>query len=233
MTDLATSLQSVLDGRWAHVRNEIRAADPRRFGPPGEELGREEYCAYTSAQLRELAKEPWARDGLPESMGGTGEFGASVTAFETLGHGDLSLWVKAGVHFGLYGGALANLGTERHHTAYLGSLLDVSVPGCFAMTETGHGSDVQHLLTTATYDLSTDELVVHTPSVTGRKDYIGNAVRDARMAAVFAQLVTDAGSHGVHCVLVPVRDADGTVLPGVTIEDCGPKAGSRESTTAG
>lgn len=33
MTDLAASLQSVLDGRWAHVRNEIRAADPRRFGP--------------------------------------------------------------------------------------------------------------------------------------------------------------------------------------------------------
>jgi len=225
MTELAASLQAALDGRWAHVRNEIRAADPRRFGPPEEELGREAYRARTTAQLLELAKEPWARDGLPQSMGGTGDFGASVTAFETLGHGDLSLWVKAGVHFGLYGGALANLGTERHHTAYLESLLDMSVPGCFAMTETGHGSDVQHLLTTATYERSTDEIVVHTPTVMGRKDYIGNAARDARVAAVFAQLTTDAGSHGVHCVLVPIRDAEGEAMRGVTIEDCGPKAG--------
>ncbi len=225
MSDLATSLESALGGRWAHVRQEIRGTDPRRFGPPEEELCREAYRAHTTAQLLDLAKEPYARDGLPESMGGTGDFGASVTAFEMLGHADLSLWVKAGVHFGLYGGALANLGTQRHHTAYGESLLDVSVPGCFAMTETGHGSNVQHLLTTATYDGSTDELVVHTPSVLGRKDYIGNAGRDARVAAVFAQLVTDAGSHGVHCVLVPIRDAAGTVTPGVTIEDCGPKAG--------
>ena len=66
------------------------------------------------------------------------------------------------------------------------------------MTETGHGSNVQALRTTATYDPETDEFVVNTPGEAARKDYIGNAARDGRLAAVFAQLVTDGESHGVH-----------------------------------
>ncbi|MDQ6714843.1 MAG: acyl-CoA dehydrogenase family protein [Actinomycetota bacterium] len=222
---LATSLRAALDGRWAQVREQVRTIDPHRFGPPAEPLDTEEYRAYTAAQLMEVAQQPYARDGVPVALGGTGDFGASVTAFELLGHGDLSLWVKAGVHFGLYGGALTNLGTAAHHTAYVESMLDASVQGCFAMTETGHGSNVQALMTTATYDGDTDELVVNTPSVMGRKDYIGNAARDAQMAAVFAQLVTGEGSHGVHCVLVRIRDGEGNPMPGVTIGDCGPKAG--------
>ena len=32
---------------------------------------------------------------------------------------DLSLMVKAGVQWGLFGGAIENLGTERHHEAYV------------------------------------------------------------------------------------------------------------------
>lgn len=39
--------------------------------------------------------------------------------FETLAHGDLSLLVKAGVQWGLLGGAVLNLGTRKHHDAYL------------------------------------------------------------------------------------------------------------------
>jgi len=168
-SSLATALRTATGGRWAHVRDAIRSIEPERFGPPDEELSREDYRAYTSAQLVELAKEPYARDGLLPGQGGTGDLGASVTAFEMLGHADLSLWVKAGVQFGLYAGAIANLGTQRHFDEHLPSMLDLSVPGCFAMSETGHGSDVQHLLTIATYDGATDELVIHTPSVLGRK----------------------------------------------------------------
>jgi acyl-CoA oxidase len=122
---------------------------------------------------------------------------------------------------------VANLGTRRHHTAHLPDIVSGALPGCFAMTETGHGSDVQSLRTTATHDLDTDELVVHTPDAGARKDYIGGAARDGRLAAVFAQLLSRGGHHGVHCVLVPIRDEDGRPLPGVTIGDCGPKAGLR------
>lgn len=117
----------------------------------------EEHRSFTTRRLLALTDEDFASAGLAKGMGGTGDFGASVTAFEMLGHGDLSLLVKAGVQFGLFGGALANLGTQRHHTAYVPGMLDGSLLGCFAMTETGHGSNVQHLETTATHDPSTDE----------------------------------------------------------------------------
>ena len=63
--------------------------------------------------------------------------------------------VKAGVQWGLFGGAIENLGTERHHEAYVQRIIDLDLLGCFAMTETGHGSDVQSLETTATYDPAT------------------------------------------------------------------------------
>ena len=79
---------------------------------------------------------------------------------------DLSLMVKAGVQWGLFGGAIENLGTERHHKAYVQKIIDLDLLGCFAMTETGHGSDVQALETTATYDPATQEFVIDSPTRT-------------------------------------------------------------------
>ena len=148
-----------------------------------------------------------------------------MTAFETLAMGDLSLLVKCGVQFGLFGGAILHLGTEAHHERYLRDVASLDLPGCFAMTETGHGSNVQALETTATYDAAREELVIHTPHEDARKDYIGNAARDGRMAVVFAQLIAGGSERGVHAVLVPIRDEDGDPLPGVRIEDCGAKLG--------
>ena len=87
------------------------------------------------------------------------------------------------MQFGLFGGAILHLGTERHHERYLRDVGAMELLGCFAMTETGHGSNVQELGTTATYDAETQEFVVHTPDDDARKDYIGNAARDGRMAA--------------------------------------------------
>lgn len=63
----------------------------------------------------------------------------------------------------MFGGAIENLGTERHHKAYVQRIIDLDLLGCFAMTETGHGSDVQSLETTATYDPATEEFVINSP----------------------------------------------------------------------
>ena len=90
--------------------------------------------------------------GLPTEYGGGGDIGGSIAAFETLAFGDLSLLVKTGVQFGLFGGAILHLGTKRHHEAYLADIASLELPGCFAMSESGHGSDVQSVGTTATYD---------------------------------------------------------------------------------
>ena len=115
--------------------------------------------------------------------------------------------------------------------AYVRPLITLDLAGCFAMTETGHGSDVQSLETTAVYDPETEEFVIHSPTPNSRKDYLGGAAESASVAAVFAQLITLGENHGVHCIVVPIRDESGNTLPGVTITDCDYKAVCSASTT--
>src|SRR5829696_859322 len=181
--------------------------------------------AQVIAWARELAGRGETVAGYPREYGGQDDLGGYISGFETLGFGDLSLLVKVGVQFGLFGGAVLHLGTERHHKRHLADIASLELPGCFAMTEDGHGSDVQHLRTAATYDAEAGEFVVDTPGDDARKMWIGNAARDGRMAAVFAQLIVGGEERGVHALLVPLRDEDGTVLDGIRIEDCGPKLG--------
>jgi len=189
------------------------------------ELERPEYRELVLERCRALAGRGWGALSFPREVGGAGDVAAFVTAFETLAHGDLSTLVKLGVQFGLFGGSILHLGTERHHRELLPAVGSLELPGCFAMTETGHGSNVAELATTATYDPARDEIVVHTPEPGARKDYIGNAACHGRLATVFAQLEVGGHRHGVHAVLVPIRDGEGQAMPGVTIEDDGPKMG--------
>jgi len=176
-------------------------------------------------QLKIIAAAGAAEDGFKKEHGGTGDVAAAVIKIEMAAMSDVSLMVKAGVLWGLFGGAIENLGTERHHEAYVRPLITLDLLGCFAMTETGHGSDVQSLETTATYDPATQEFVIHSPTPTSRKDYIGGAAESAGVAAVFAQLITKGTCYGVHCIVVPIRDEHGKDLPGVTTSDCDYKGG--------
>jgi acyl-CoA oxidase len=222
---LSTALTGVLDGRWAGLRADVRERLRGTEPVDTADLGTDEYRRLVTEQLHELAGTDHPRLGFAPEYGGAGDVGGSVVSFEMLGFGDLSLMVKAGVQWGLFGGAVQLLGTHPHHERYLPGIMDLSLPGCFAMTETGHGSDVQHLRTTATYDPATGEFDVHTPDPGARKDYIGNAARDGRLAVVFAQLITGGRGRGVHALLVPIRDEHGEPCPGVSIEDCGRKGG--------
>jgi len=218
-------LTELLDGRWAHVRRAARERMSELPSPATYDLTTEQHRALVFDELRALAEAGYPRAGFPKQYGGDGDTGGSLTSFEMLGFGDLSVMVKAGVQWGLFGGAVEALGTERHHDAHLRAIMELDLPGCFAMTETGHGSDVQHLRTTAAYDPATREFDLHTPHEAARKDYIGNAARDGRMAVVFAQLVAGGAGRGVHALLVRIRDDEGNPVPGVRIEDCGRKAG--------
>jgi acyl-CoA oxidase len=220
----AGELRRLLDGRWAEVRDQVREALRDTALPPGDHLDTEGHRALTLEQMHALVKSGIPELGFPAEHGGGGDPAGSVVSLEML-PGNLSLMVKAGVQWGLFGGAVVALGTERHHERYLRDIMSLELPGCFAMTETGHGSDVQNLRTTATYDPDSREFVVHTPHEAARKEYIGNAARDGRMAVVFAQLISGGESHGVHALLVPIREGSGKIAEGVRIEDCGRKAG--------
>ncbi|MGW6279195.1 acyl-CoA dehydrogenase family protein [Kribbella sp. NPDC055071] len=221
-----SGMREYLDGPYKAARDVVRAGLVRADAfDLAVRLPRDEYRDKVLELLQEITAEGHPARGFPKEYGGGGDLGGFIAGFEMLAFGDLSLMVKAGVQFGLFAGAILQLGTEKHHERYLADAIGGRLLGCFAMTETGHGSNVQALGTTATYDASTGEFVVHTPTEAARKDYIGNAARHGRMAAVFAQLVVGSETHGVHCLLVPIRAEDGTALPGVTLSDCGPKLG--------
>ena len=226
MTTTAEHLRNALDGRFRDVKNDVRKKLSHEIFRPHYTPNTIIARAKVDEQLRIMAAHGAAEDGFKKDHGGNGDVGAAVTRIEMLAMSDLSLMVKAGVQWGLFGGAIENLGTERHHEAYVQQIIDLDLLGCFAMTETGHGSDVQALETTATYDPATEEFVVHSPTPSARKDYIGGAAQTARVAAVFAQLISpDGENHGVHCLVVPIRDDQGNDLPGVTTSDCHYKGG--------
>ncbi|MFI5497600.1 acyl-CoA dehydrogenase [Nocardia asteroides] len=220
----AEHLRAALDGPWRPIRDQARdqLADDRFTGDP--ELDIHAARARVLDQMKIIAAMGYPERGFRPENGGTGDPGGAVTGLEMLAYADLSLWVKSGVQWGLFGGAVENLGTERHRD-FIKRLISLDLLGCFAMTESGHGSDVANLETTATYDPATQEFVVHTPTPSARKDYIGGAAVHARMAAVFAQLITGGENKGVHCLLVPIRDERGADLPGVTTFDDGIKGG--------
>src|SRR2546423_11353669 len=219
-------LRAFVDGRSAAIREEVRAQiRASELLRPVDGLSIEDYRAGVLEQARMVSETKSARLFFPREYGGEGDMGGALTAFETIALVDLSLLVKVGVQYGLFGGVIRRLGTERHHQRYLRAAMTMELPGCFAMTETGHGSDVQSIRTTATYDPARQEFVVHTPDDDARKDYIGNVARDGRMAAVFAQLITGGERRGVHVVLVPIRDECGRPCRNVRIEDCGDKGG--------
>lgn len=219
------ALARVLLGRWADARLAARelCLDPELR--PAAGLTHHEHRKHVSAQLKRLAATHTVHRAFPSELGGADDHGGNIAAYEELVLADPSLQIKAGVQWGLFGAAVLHLGTERHHRQWLPGIMRLDIPGCFAMTETGHGSDVSNIATTATYDVDRQEFIIHTPFRGAWKDYIGNAAIDGVAAVVFAHLFTAGVDHGVHAFYVPLRDAEGRFLPGVGGEDDGVKGG--------
>ncbi|MDN4612906.1 acyl-CoA dehydrogenase [Leifsonia sp. F6_8S_P_1B] len=219
------SLGRQLLGDWAEVRLASRELAKRPEMQKVEGLPVAEHRKRVFEQLKLLVENGQVHRAFPKSVGGGEDNGGNIAAFEELVAADPSLQIKSGVQWGLFGAAVLHLGTERHHEAYLPAIMSLEVPGAFAMTETGHGSDVASIGTTATYDPEAQEFVLQTPFRAAWKDYLGNAAVDATAAVVFAQLVTKNVNHGVHAFYVPIRDANGDFLPGIGGEDDGQKGG--------
>lgn len=217
-------MQSFLDGAYAQQRRRTR-----------DLLGRPEFRHAYDLDLAARREQvfDWLRILTEEGCGALAfpgvtserDAGHFFATFETLAAFDASLMTKFGVQFGLFGGAIYHLGTDEQRARWLPAVATLELPGGFAMSELGHGSNVREVETTALWCGDDDEFEIHTPTETARKEWIGNAALHGRMAAVFAQLEVEGEGHGVHALLVPLRDERGRTLPGVRIEDCGPKMG--------
>lgn len=219
------AVTDLLLGTWGDTRREAREMikDPAFWRIEGQSMA--EHRERVLTQLHLLVEHGGSRRAMPEKFGGLNDNGANLAGFQELVLADPSLQIKSGVQWGLFGSAIFQLGTEKHHEAWLESVVDMSLPGAFAMTETGHGSDVAAIGTTATYDPDTEEFVIHTPFRGAYKDYLGNAALHGKAATVFAQLITGGVNYGVHCFFVPIRDDEGAMMPGIISEDDGVKGG--------
>ncbi|WP_273565770.1 acyl-CoA dehydrogenase [Maribacter halichondriae] len=220
----ASEIDIILKGGHAEVVDTFRDILKDKIFEWDIHRNKEEFREVVLDQVKFLAERGYGAMAYPEAYGGTGDMEGYAYMFENMIYVDGSLTIKFGVQFGLFGGSIQKLGTKKHHDAYLNETGAAKLLGCFAMTETGHGSNVRGIKTTATYDKATDRIIIHTPGKNDNKEYIGNALH-SKMASVFAQLIVDGKNEGVHAILVPLRDENHEELPGITVEDNGYKLG--------
>ncbi|KDO22826.1 hypothetical protein SPRG_11585 [Saprolegnia parasitica CBS 223.65] len=103
---------------------------------------------------------------------------------------------------------------------------EAKILGGYAQTELGHGSNVQGIETTAIYDATTEEFVLHSPTLTSRKWWPGGLGKTATHIVLHARLHLGGKDRGVQAFLVQLRDpATHATLPGLEIGDIGPKIG--------
>ena len=218
-------INKILDGEDAEIIRKVKTLlqDPVFEYYKGESIL--EYREQVLQWCKLLAQQGLGGIAFPKEFGGQGDMRKYFIVMETLAYHDISMVIKFGVQFGLWGMSVMFLGTEKHHKKYLQDIGSLKLPGCFAMTETGHGSNVRGIQTTATYDHKSKKITIHTPSKDDGKEYIGNAALHGQMATVFAKLIIDDNDYGVNAFVVPLRDTKGNTLKGITIEDCGRKMG--------
>ncbi|ALE92111.1 acyl-CoA dehydrogenase [Arthrobacter alpinus] len=210
------ALGELLLGNWADVRRQARALAGNPELHKVEGLSHTEHRLRAFKQLGILVQQDGVHRAFPSRLGGNDDHGGNVAGFEELVLADPSVQIKAGVQWGLFGSAVMHLGSAEHQDKWLPGIMSLEIPGCFAMTEIGHGSDVASIATTATYDSSTGEFVINTPFRAAWKEYIGNAAVDGLAAVVFAQLITRGVNHGVHAFYVQLRDpATKEFFPGI------------------
>jgi len=130
-----------------------------------------------------------------EEYGGSGlGYLAHVVAMEEISRASASVGLSYGAHSNLCVNQLRRWGNDEQRQRFLPKLVSGEHLGALAMTETGAGSDVMSMRTTATRD--GDEYVLN-----GSKMWITNAPKSDVMI-VYAVTDSEAGSRGLSAFIV-------------------------------
>src|SRR5262245_14722032 len=109
----------------------------------------------TSTLLGPSSRASWTRLWLPACSPTSGMCTSFACAL-----------VRSGC-FRLFAPTIRNQGTREQAKQWDDAIEHGS--GAFAMTEIGHGSYIQGMETTATFDEATDQFVMHSPTLTATK----------------------------------------------------------------
>ncbi|KGU31760.1 acyl-coenzyme A oxidase 2 [Candida albicans P57055] len=141
---------------------------------------------------------------------------------------DPSMGIRMLVNIGLFINCIKGNGTQKQYDFWAKSkegAIIKQIHGSFGMTELGHGSNVAGCETTATFDEKTDTFIIDTPHIGATKWWIGGAAHSATHTVCYARLIVKDVDYGVKTFVVPLRDSNHNLLPGVAIGDIGAKMG--------
>ncbi|UMM15031.1 hypothetical protein L5515_002619 [Caenorhabditis briggsae] len=128
------------------------------------------------------------------------------------------------LHESLFIPPIATQGTDEQQEKWLMRAQRREIIGCYAQTELGHGTNLRALETTATFDISTREFILNSPTITSLKWWPGALGKSANWSIVIANLIIKEHNYGPHPFLVQLRDEKShEPLPGITVGDIGPK----------
>ncbi|XP_023945597.2 probable peroxisomal acyl-coenzyme A oxidase 1 [Bicyclus anynana] len=137
---------------------------------------------------------------------------------------DVGTGFPIAIHYIMFIPTIMSQASEEQQAQWLQRAWDCNIVGSYAQTELGHGTFIRGLETTATYDPSTKEFVLNSPTLTSYKWWGGGLGQTANYAIVVAQLYTKGECHGVHLFIVQLRDEETHMpLPGIKIGDVGLK----------
>lgn len=195
-------------------RDPVLAVKPEYY-----EMSREEHRKLTADKIARLAQ--YMEQDAPN-------FQVFQDRLNLIAMIDPQLGTRVGVHLGLFLSAIRGNGSDEQYKYWAferGAMYIKDIYGCFSMTEIAHGSNVAALQTTATLDLQSDEFIINTPHIGATKWWIGGAAHSATHTVVFARLIVKNKDYGVKTFVVPLRDANHDVYPGISIGDIGEKMG--------